>query len=126
MRGQVGQPILRGPATQMACNGYGTVWRKVERPVMRKNKGWSRRIGMKLAVIGGAGVLVASGDLSCASFGLNNALSSTNFCFLLNCNDGALGGLIDFCAPTQVFSFVGGRNADAVGTTPFLSDCPNQ
>lgn len=86
-----------------------------------KRSNWRRR-ARRLAVV--VGVLVASGDLSCASFGLNSALTSANFCFLLNCNDGALGGLIDFCAPTNFVSFVGG--AQAPQTVPFLADCPNQ
>ena len=86
------------------------------------NRIWWRRWKLKLAILGGGGVLLAGSDLSCASLGLTNGLASTNFCFLLNCNDGALGGLIDFCAPTTFRSFVGGVQDEQ--TTPFLADCP--
>ncbi len=77
-----------------------------------------------MALLGSGGVVMASPNLSCASFGISNVLSSTNFCFLLNCNDGAIGGLIDFCAPTGFISFVGGRQETS--ESPFFSDCPAQ
>ena len=68
--------------------------------------------------------MLASGDLSCASLGFESALSSTNFCFLFNCNEGAFGGLIDFCAPVSFRSFVG--NAEQAEDAPFLADCQPQ
>lgn len=31
----------------------------------------------------------------------DTALSSINFCFVFDCQNGAIGGLIDFCTPGQ-------------------------
>lgn len=81
---------------------------------------------MKLAVLGGAGFLLGAlpGDLGCTSFFANAGLSSLDLCFLLNCNDGALGGLVNFCSPINFTSFVTG-NDDAQGAAGgFLEDCP--
>ncbi len=84
-----------------------------------------RRTKVKLAALCTAGVVFGSvpGDLGCTSFFVENQIGSLDFCFLLNCNDGALGGLFDFCAPINFTSFVGGGNDAAEGT--FLSDCPD-
>ena len=81
-----------------------------------------RRLGRKLAILTAGGVLLTGAELSCAGLSASSALSSTNFCFLLNCNDGALGGLIDFCAPVSYRSFLGGDQGSA--QAPLLADCP--
>lgn len=72
------------------------------------------------ALVFGSGVLFQLSG--CFSFALNNAFGAFDFCFLLNCNDGALGGLIDFCAPVNFTSFVG-MNAGAEEEGTFLNDC---
>ncbi len=81
----------------------------------------TKRTKASLAILS-SGMLFTGGDLSCAAFGLDSALLSTNFCFLLNCNEGALGGLIDFCSTTRFRSFIGGMGE--VTESPFLADCP--
>ena len=83
-----------------------------------------QRWKLSLAILGGGGLVLAGGDLSCASFGLESALNSTNFCFLFNCNEGAFGGLIDFCAPVRFRSFVG--DIEQTDDAPFLADCQPQ
>jgi len=50
-------------------------------------------------------------DFSCNRFTSNGVLSSTNFCFLLDCENGFAGGLWDPC------------NDPSQG--PVLLDCPN-
>lgn len=85
-------------------------------------RSWWRRWKLNLVILGSGSVILAGSDLSCASFGLSNVLSSTNFCFLLNCNEGAIGGLINFCSPTSFQSFIDGRQEATEG--PFLADCP--
>jgi hypothetical protein len=58
-------------------------------------------IGLMLAA---AGTLFVSGNLTCASFFADSAQSSVDFCFLFDCQNGAIGGLIDPCANNyQVF-----------------------
>lgn len=86
-----------------------------------------RRVGVKLAVVGGMGVLFQLGNPGCTSFFANAGLSSMDFFFLFNCNDGALGGLIQFCRPINFTSFVGQGDANTganQGAQPFLADCP--
>lgn len=85
---------------------------------------WERwKVG--LVILGGGSLVLAGGGLSCASFGFDSAFGSTNFCFLFNCNEGAFGGLIDFCAPVRFQSFVGDPE-DGGGDGPFLADCQPQ
>ncbi len=83
-----------------------------------------QRAKLKVAVLGASGVLLQVGDAGCASFFSNVGLNSIDFCFLLDCNAGALGGLIDFCSPVNFTSFVGGDADQVGGPTPFLADCP--
>lgn len=80
-----------------------------------------QRVKLNAAVIGAAGILFSQGNLGCASFFGNAAISSFDFCFLLNCNDGALGGLLNFCSPINFTSFAGGSETDQ---QTFLADCP--
>jgi hypothetical protein len=89
-----------------------------------KRNAW-KRLRTKLAILGCSGFLTVSSDLACVSFGANQAIASFDFCFLLNCNDGAIGGLIDFCAPTNFTSFVGNNMANQPGDQ-FLADCPDE
>ena len=77
---------------------------------------------MKAVALGAAAYLFQIGDLGCTSFFANAGISSMDFCFLLNCNDGALGGLLDFCSPINFTSFVGAGQDDQ--PEAFLSDCP--
>ncbi len=78
---------------------------------------------MKAAALGAAAYLFQVGDLGCTSFFANAGASAMDFCFLLNCNDGALGGLLDFCSPINFTSFVGGVQNEGQEDA-FLSDCP--
>lgn len=91
-------------------------WMEIE-----MQRGLWRRLKVKAGVLGAGALLFQFGDLGCTSFFTNAGLSSMNFCFLLNCNDGALGGLIDFCSPVNFTSFVGGAQANE---NDFLADCP--
>ncbi len=75
-------------------------------------------------------LVCASGFLfqgsGCFSFGLNTALGAFDFCFLLNCNDGALGGLIDFCGPVNFTSFAGMGDGGTDQEGSFLNDCVDE
>lgn len=90
-----------------------------------KRSSW-KKTPFKAAALIAAGTVFQIGNVGCTSFFANAGLSSMDFCFLLNCNDGALGGLIDFCAPINFASFVGTGTGGPVqtGDTPFLADCP--
>ena len=67
---------------------------------MKRPRGMRLKLG--LAAAGTAGLLFTAPELSCASAGASGLLSSVDFCFLFNCNDGAIGGLVTFCSQTDV------------------------
>lgn len=82
----------------------------------------SRGVGMKLglAVAATTGLLLAGPELSCASAGATGLLASVDFCFLFNCNDGAIGGLVTFCSETDRNLLTGVPLDQPV---PLFSDC---
>ena len=77
--------------------------------------------------------LCAGGNLACGSFAADAAVSSADMCFIFDCNDGILGGVIDPCAQVTGRDSgsppgggeEGGSSTDPGRTgTPFFSDCP--
>ena len=82
----------------------------------------SRGIRMKLGLAAAAttGLLLAGPELSCASAGASGLLASVDFCFLFNCNDGAIGGLVTFCSETDRNLLTGAPLDQPV---PLFSDC---
>jgi hypothetical protein len=115
-------PSWAGCAGEIRRSDWLFVWPPISgRELMKKT--FKTRLAVKmLALSGGVMFGALPGDLGCTSFFANAQLASTNFCFLLNCNDGAFGGLIDFCAPVNFTSFVGGVTQQEES---FLADCPN-
>ncbi len=79
-------------------------------------------LGMKLGLAAAAttGLVLAGTELSCASAGASGLLGSVDFCFLFNCNDGAIGGLVTFCSQTDRNLVTGAPLDEAV---PLFSDC---
>lgn len=58
----------------------------------------SYRITMWLLILLTGSVLTQFGPAgSCFSFGVDNTLAGTNFCFIFDCQNGFLGGLIQPC-----------------------------
>jgi hypothetical protein len=78
-----------------------------------------KRIGLNLAIFAGGGVMFAGSELSCAGFGSDVLFSSIDMCFLFDCNNGAIGGLIDFCSDVVITDPAAG----AAGGN-FFTDCP--
>ena len=62
-------------------------------------QGRSRRFRMfvLLGLVTTTGMVFAGSGLACTSLALDQAAASVDFCFLFDCQAGALGGLIDFC-----------------------------
>ena len=73
-----------------------------------------------MSVLGGGGCLIASSGLTCAGFASDVLLSSIDMCFLFDCNNGAIGGLIDFCADVEVTD-----PEDGGDLGNFFTDCPD-
>ncbi len=120
--GMHGSPVTLCGFESLAGRAMRGCWKD---PMKRSS--WKKTPFKAVAVIA-TGTMFQLGNTGCISFFTNAGLSSMDFCFLLNCNDGALGGLIDFCAPINFTSFVGTGpgGADQVDVTPFLADCPQQ
>ncbi len=79
-----------------------------------------RRVGLQVSVLAGGGCLIASSGLTCAGFASDVLLSSIDMCFLFDCNNGAIGGLIDFCADVDVTD-----PATDGDLGNFFTDCPD-
>ena len=63
-----------------------------------------------LAAAGGT-LFVTGAKPACISFSSEQALATTDFCFLFDCQNGAYGGLIDFCSLSTL-------------EEPLFTDCP--
>ena len=71
-----------------------------------------RRLLLLLGVGTGGGMLFTTGaEPACISFASEQALATTDFCFLFDCQNGAIGGLIDFCSQSSL-------------EEPLFTDCP--
>lgn len=68
------------------------------------------RAVMALAGLGLGGLLLAGPSTTCSSFALESFATSTDFCFIFDCQNGALGGTTDPCDPAS----------------PLFVDCPDQ
>jgi hypothetical protein len=73
------------------------------------------------ALIGAGSMLFSGPGTSCSSFIAESALEATNFCFILDCQNGVLGGTIDPC------SGIGSGDDTIEGEQtgqPLFTDCP--
>ncbi len=82
---------------------------------------WRRKSAM-MGMLVGTSVLFASGALTCASYGAQQALSTLDFCFLLDCQNGAFGGLLDPCG--QGGLLVANDQGNVQELDSLLLDCP--
>jgi len=81
-----------------------------------------RRKSVVLGLLAGTGILFVSGGLTCTSYGLQQTLSTLDFCFLLDCQNGAFGGLLDLCGEGGLL--VGNDIGSAQELESLLVDCP--
>ncbi|MCH7719411.1 MAG: hypothetical protein IH988_00275 [Planctomycetes bacterium] len=82
---------------------------------------WRRKTAV-MSLLVGTGVLFASGALNCASFGVQQTLSTLDFCFLLDCQNGAFGGLLDPCG--QGGLLIDNDQGSEQELQSLLVDCP--
>ncbi len=76
------------------------------------------RICLLLGLVATTGMLYAGSTLACTSLALDQAATAVNFCFLFDCQNGALGGLVQFCDPTDT------TTTDTTDTNnSLLADC---
>ncbi len=73
-----------------------------------------------MGLLAGGGFLMSGPGTDCGSYMANSLLVATDFCFIFDCQNGFLGGVIDPCAG------VGGGTATGEDDTaaPLFSDCP--
>lgn len=77
-----------------------------------------RSVASAVALVGSGSLLFAFANNGCMSFLAESALTSADFCFIFDCQNGLFGGTIDPCAGP------GDNTAGAEDTLPFFSDCP--
>jgi len=70
-----------------------------------------KRLIAVLVIVSAAGILTVESGLACVSLFGEQALAATDFCFIFDCQNGALGGTIKFCSTSQ-------------GESPTFNDCP--
>lgn len=76
----------------------------------------SRAIAVGVSLVLGGATLLSGPGTSCSSYLAQTGLTTTDFCFIFDCQNGILGGTIDPCA---------GLGADDnSGELPLFTDCP--
>lgn len=78
---------------------------------------WRQKM-MLAGLLGGGGFLFGGQSTSCLSFTGETVLTSADFCFIFDCQNGILGGTIDPCSQTTDI------NGDPI--PPTFLDCPNR
>jgi len=74
-----------------------------------------RRAAVMAGFILAGGVLLSGPGTSCGTFTAESLLVTTDFCFIFDCQNGALGGAVNPCDGTGA---IGSPNG------PLLVDCP--
>ena len=74
------------------------------------------RVFIAAGCLSAGGFLLAGPGTGCSSFLTESALTSAEFCFIFDCQNGLLGGSIDPCS--------GADPADQSGELPLFTDCP--
>ena len=78
----------------------------------------SRRIAPVVGLLLVGAYLLAGPGMGCMSFTAESILSSADFCFIFDCQNGILGGTIDPC------SSAGSVLVAAGDERPLFTDCP--
>ncbi|MFQ5495154.1 MAG: hypothetical protein ACE5EX_07205 [Phycisphaerae bacterium] len=77
----------------------------------------SRRIPLVLSIVLGGSVLFSGPGTGCVDIMTESFLTTTDFCFIFDCQNGLFGGTIDPCAGTG--------QGDRSGELPLFTDCPD-
>ena len=94
-----------------------------------------RRYGSRILVAAGlvtsGAYLCASGTLGCGSLAADAAISAVDMCFIFDCTNGAIGGLLDPCeevgGPDGGGDEGGGAGAGVgADVSTFFADCPTE
>jgi hypothetical protein len=85
---------------------------------MRSRK---NRFSIAAAMTLGGGLLFAGPGTGCASYVVESALATADFCFIFDCQNGILGGTIDPCPPLDDLS---GEAVLSPPSGPIFVDCP--
>jgi len=79
----------------------------------RKGLSWA-------GILAGGGIIISGPGTSCSSYVGQTALVAADFCFIFDCQNGALGGTFDPC------SGIGSSDETIEGqvSPPLFTDCP--
>lgn len=69
--------------------------------MMRRRKS---RIQTVLLLVGATGMLLGTSGLGCASLFGEQGMAAADMCFIFDCQNGALGGTVDFCSDSTLES----------------------
>ena len=75
-----------------------------------------RRIAMAATLFAAGGSLLFTPNLGCESFAGESMMTSLDFCFIFDCNNGLFGGTVKPCQQ--------GTDENRDPTGPLLLDCP--
>ncbi len=114
MRARGGRAILARGCGATGCRRRGERPHHGE-PIMRNRQ---VRTIVLLGLVATAGMIFAGSGLACASMAFSQAATTGSFCFLFDCQNGAYGGLFQFCRYTADGSLDVERS--------LLADCPEQ
>lgn len=81
----------------------------------------SRKLAAALSLVLGGAFLFAGPGTGCMSFFAESALSTADFCFIFDCQNGIFGGTVDPCPPADANS---GGAILTPPTGPTFVDCP--
>lgn len=83
-------------------------------------RSWRRRMMMMGGALAAGGFVLSGPGTSCSSFAGESLLVTADFCFIFDCQNGALGGTITPC------SGIGSGSGTVEGVTQpsLFTDCP--
>jgi len=77
----------------------------------------SRNVAIAAAMIGLGGLVFSGPGTSCSSYMAETALTSADFCFIFDCQNGVLGGVFDPCSPLSE------TTVESQTALPLFTDC---
>jgi len=84
---------------------------------LRSRRSWIAAVGL----LGGFGYLLSGAPTTCYSFSGESFFTTTDFCFIFDCQGGALGGIVQPCTGAGS----GNSTFETNNSQPLFNDCPN-
>jgi len=85
-------------------------------------RSWQRRLVVAVGAMAVGGIAVSGPGTSCSSFAAESLLVTADFCFIFDCQNGALGGTLNPCSGFP--SGTGTPEAEVPTGIAVFTDCP--